>query len=274
LLQLFKRIIFSSRYPLFERKFYDSHSVFKPENLLRDARRQLGKSEGAVPEFVVLDPDGDILDYLIKEGKADLNQSWACYHTRLYDFSLNDRRIGIIGNAVGGSFAVLLAEQLFVSGCKLLINITSSGKISENLDVPCYILVDKALRDEGTSFHYLSPSRYASIRDDLLSSLSSVSMDDQIRLTVGSVWTTDAPYRETIESIDAAKKLGLLAVEMETASLYAFSTASGNPIISFAHVTNEMALLEDDFNKGEAGGAVSSLSLISQCLRKIGPKFI
>ena len=70
--------------------------------------------------------------------------------------------MGIIGKAVGGPFAVLLAEQLFASGCNLIINITSAGRISPCLVTPSYILIDKALRDEGTSFHYLPPSRYVS----------------------------------------------------------------------------------------------------------------
>ena len=71
------------------------------------ARRQLGVSLGSVPDFVVLDPDGDILDYLAKADEATLNPFWACYHTKLYEFKLDGYKLGIIGRAVGGSFAVL-----------------------------------------------------------------------------------------------------------------------------------------------------------------------
>ncbi len=248
--------------PILEAKYYKQHSVFKPKNLLREARRQLGVSVGSVPEFVVLDPDGDILDHLTKSEEATLNPFWACYHTKLYEFKLRGSRLGIIGRAVGGSFAVLLAEQLFASGCKLIINITSAGKLEDNLETPSYIFVNKALRDEGTSFHYLPPADFVSIKPELLSVFSLASWRKELRVRAGSVWTTDAPYRETPSAIESAKRRGLLAVEMETASLYAFAEATSNSVLSFAFVTNEMAQKGEDFEKGVSGGAINALELI------------
>ena len=156
---------------------------------------------------------------MTKANEATLNPFWACYHTKLYEFNLGGSKLGIIGRAVGGSFAVLLAEQLFASGCKLIINITSAGKIEDNLRTPSYIFVNKALRDEGTSLHYLPPADFVSIRPELLSIFSLTSWRKELRVRVGAVWTTDAPYRETPGAIESAKRRGLLAVEMETASL-------------------------------------------------------
>ena len=71
-----------------------------------------------------------MLRWLRRSGRASLSPAWACYHTDLYEF--DERRhehFGIIGCAVGASFAVLLAEELFVSGCRLLISMTSAGQI-------------------------------------------------------------------------------------------------------------------------------------------------
>ena len=182
-------------------------------------------------------------------------------------------KLGIIGRAVGGSFAVLLAEQLFVSGCKLIINITSAGRVGDELETPSYILANKALRDEGTSFHYLPPSTYASISAELLKAFSSTKWREELNVSMGPVWTTDAPYRETIEAINSAKKLGALAVEMETASLYAFAEATSNFVVSFAFVTNEMAQKEKDFEKGLSGGAVNALLLIEDSLNSVKKLF-
>jgi hypothetical protein len=92
-------------------KNYKEPSVFTPENLLREARRQNTTENCPVPEICVLDPDGDILKYLRKNKLAVLNKCWACYHTKLYSFTFNKIEFGIIACAVGGSFAVLLAEQ-------------------------------------------------------------------------------------------------------------------------------------------------------------------
>ena len=141
--------------PIIGHKHYDAPSVFTPESLLREARRQKGLPIEPVPAICVFDPDGDLLDYLQATGRAQLHPAWACYHTQLYSFEHAGTSIGIIGRVVGASFAVLVAEELFVSGCRLLISITSAGQIVPLGTPPYVVLLDRALRDEGTSYHYL-----------------------------------------------------------------------------------------------------------------------
>jgi hypothetical protein len=133
-------------------------SVFRPEHLLREARRQRGLPLSGVPEVCVLDPDGDLVRFLRRSGRGRRCPGWACYHTDLVAFDLEDgTAAGVVGCAVGAPFAVLIAEQLFASGCRLLISITSVGQIAPLKGLPCFVLIDRALRDEGTSAHYLPP---------------------------------------------------------------------------------------------------------------------
>ncbi len=133
-------------------------SVFQAENLLREARRQRSLAKGIVPPFCLLDPDGDIVRHLQRTGRAKRSEIWACYHTELWETTLGEQRLGVVGCAVGAPFAVLVAEQLFASGCQLLISVTSAGQIADDLELPCFILIDRALRGEGTS-QLLSPIR-------------------------------------------------------------------------------------------------------------------
>src|ERR1700726_3518136 len=128
--------------PILEDKDYGAPSVFEPANLLREARRQKHVPEIAVPGICILDPDGDILRVLRREGRASLAPGWACYHTDLYEFNDGGERFGIIGCAVGAAFAVLLAEELFASGCRLLVSMTSAGQIVEEGWPPYFILID------------------------------------------------------------------------------------------------------------------------------------
>jgi uridine phosphorylase len=107
-------------------------SFFAPENLMREARRQKRIPEGQVPQVCVLDPYGDIVRNLLSANRSRLNLHWACYHTRLYDFECDGIGLGVIGCAVGTPFAVLVAEEPFSSGCRLLVSITSSGLLSRN----------------------------------------------------------------------------------------------------------------------------------------------
>ena len=252
-------------------KDHTAPSVFQPDHLLREARRQRGLPDREVPELCVLDPDGDLTQFLIGRG-ARRSEGWACYHTDLHEFALADGTMaGIIGCAVGAPFAVLVAEQLFASGCQCLLSITSSGRIADLGTPPYVVLIDRALRDEGTSVHYLptdagsfvnapDPALLAQIAACLTAAFPPGS---GVAVHRGATWTTDAPYRETEAAIAAARDLGVLAVEMEAAALYAFGTLRGLPVTCVAHVTNTMGQQGgDDFEKGEANGSLTALRII------------
>jgi uridine phosphorylase len=244
-------------------KRYNEPSLFAPENLLREARRQKALPNAAAPKVCVLDPDGDIVRHLLATDQARLDTAWACYHTSLYRFVRGGTEFGIVGCAVGASFAVLVAEEMFASGCQLLISVTSSGQISPAAHPPPYfILIDKALRDEGTSYHYLPPADYAHLDAGLLVLFAGAFAGLAVPVFRGATWTTDAPFRETAAAVTEAQAAGVAAVEMEAAALYAFALARRRAVVCFAHVTNQMGTVDNDFEKGHAGGAYDALALI------------
>ena len=148
-----------SEVPIFECKEYGESSVFTAENLLREARRQKLIDNCGIPNICILDPDGDLVEYLLRINQATLNECWACYHTKLYNFTYRDIEFAVVGCAVGSSFAVLVAEELFATGCKLLISVTSAGIINAPEKNSRFVLIEKTIRDEGTSYHYLPPRK-------------------------------------------------------------------------------------------------------------------
>jgi uridine phosphorylase len=247
--------------PILRDKHHDAPSAFTPESLLREARRQKEIPDAAVPEVCILDPDGDIVRHLRAAGRARRAEGWACYHSEMDRFEQSGREYGIVGCAVGASYAVLVAEQMFASGCRLLVSITSSGQITALHPPPYFILIERALRDEGTSYHYLPASTYADADPTLIATVAQALSGVGEPVERGVSWTTDAPYRETEAAIAAARAQGILAVEMEAAALYAFARARGKPVLCFAHVTNQMGQA-GDFEKGEANGATASLALV------------
>jgi uridine phosphorylase len=255
--------------PLLGRADYAQASVFTPENLLREARRQKGLDVASVPAVCVLDPDGDMVRRLTRGGRARPDPGWACYHTELCRVAEHGLELGLIGCAVGAPFAVLVAEQLFASGCRLLISMTSAGQLVELRPPPYFILIDKALRDEGTSYHYAPPADFSHADESLLARLDGAFVGLRVPVERGATWTTDAPFRETAERIASMRGRGLLAVEMEAAALYAFAAARGKDVICFAHVTNQMAKSEGDFEKGEAEGTVDALAVIAAAAKAV-----
>jgi uridine phosphorylase len=259
-----------SDYPLLAAKSYLAESVFRPENLLREARRQKGLADVPVPQVCLLDPDGDIVEYLSRTGTGRLHHGWACYHTQMWTTTTAGVGLGVVGNAVGAPFAVLVAEQLAASGADLVISITSAGQLLALADPPYFVLIERALRDEGTSVHYQPPGAWSRLDSDLDTALSQALTTSGHTLRRGRSWTTDAPYRETAAAISRAQAAGAVCVEMEAAALYAYAAARGRQVVCLAHVTNTMAVAGDDFDKGDANGAVASLELAAAIARAVG----
>lgn len=249
--------------PLLRDKHHDAESEFTPANLMRDARRQKHLPKASVPPICVLDPDGDIVRHLRAAGVAHKDDTWPCYHSELYRFVEEGREFGIVGCAVGASYAVLVAEQMFASGCQLLVSVTSSGQITPLGPPPYFILIERALRDEGTSYHYLPPAEFSEADGRLVEAVWPSLTGAGERIERGASWSTDAPFRETSAAIEAARSRGILAVEMEAAALYAFARARSRPVLCFAHVTNRMGRTEGDFEKGEQNGATASIRMIA-----------
>jgi uridine phosphorylase len=249
--------------PILDNKNTSAPSVFLPAALLREARRQKGLATVDVPPVCILDPDGDIVRTLRKTRQSRPFEGWPCYHTELDTFSLDAQEVGIVGRVVGASFAVLVAEELFASGCRLLVSLTSAGQITPAGPPPYFVVIDRALRDEGTSYHYAPPSEFAEASPELVSAAVDALTTLSQRSVVGPSWTTDAPFRETAESIEAARAKGILAVEMEAAALYAFARMTCVRVLCLAHVTNTMGQAGADFEKGEADGTSDALAVLA-----------
>jgi uridine phosphorylase len=228
----------------------DAPSAFTPEDLVSAVRAAKSLPDVSVPPVCVLDFDGDLTDWLVRQGKAIPYEPWACFHTTMYTLETAGIRCGIIARTIGGPYAVLIAEQLHVSGARLILGLTSAGRVSPSLPLPSLVIATSAVRDEGTSLHYLPPASkigcptpIADVLAEELSRLNSAVVE-------GLVWTTDAPYRETATQLQRHAAAGVLAVEMQAASLFAFATARQAAVGVVAHVTNAVDHPDEQFDKG------------------------
>jgi uridine phosphorylase len=217
--------------PILDNKNPSSPSVFAPAALLREARRQKQLPVVDVPPICIFDPDGDIVRRLKISGHAKRFDAWPCYHTDLYTFSLGGETVGILGCVVGAPFAVLVAEELFACGCRLLISLTSAGQIVPAGNPPYFVIIDRPLRDEGTSYHYAAPEQFAEADPQIIVAVTDALKAAGLRTFVGPSWTTDAPFRETVDAVEAARAKGILAVEMEAAALYTFARTNSVAVI-------------------------------------------
>jgi uridine phosphorylase len=240
--------------------------VFEPGNLLDGARRQKRLPDGRVPAGCVLDMDGELVERLVTSGRAAADPAWPCFHTKLYRWRAGDAEVGVVGGTVGAPFAVLVAEELFASGCEALVTVSSAGLVASDARPPFFVLIERALRDEGTSYHYLPAARYAEADPSLTNTVARALIGTATPLLRGASWTTDAPFRETQSLIVARRAEGILSVEMEAAALLAMGRTLGRPVACLAHVTNAMATRPDDFDKGGHDAQEEALAI---CLRAV-----
>lgn len=131
-----------------------------------------------------------------------------------------DDKIVVAYSPLGGPAAGGLVEELLAFGIKKVIACGSSGLIG---DFPAekFLIVSKAIRDEGLSYHYLESSVYVDTDKDQNNKIEEEIKKHHLEYGEGITWTTDAFYRETKSRMNLRKKQGAIAVEMECASMAA-----------------------------------------------------
>jgi uridine phosphorylase len=229
----------------------DAPSAFTPESLIEAVRAERNLPREPVPEVCILECDGDLTDWLVAHGHTRTCRPWACFHTAMETVEVDGGSFGLIARTIGGPYAVLVAEQLAASGARVILGLTSAGQVAPALPIPSLVVATGALRDEGTSYHYLPASETVDGDAGLAASLREELGGLGLPVVAGPVWTTDAPYRETSEQLERHAREGLLAVEMQAASLFAFGAARGVRCGVVAHVTNGSShAAEAQFDKG------------------------
>jgi uridine phosphorylase len=187
---------------------------------------------------------------MVAEGELDPYESWACFHTTMFAAEMDGMRWGMVPRTIGGPYAVLVAEQLWAAGAKLIVGLSSAGRVSRKLPLPSLVVATSAVRDEGASLHYLPPSPTVTCPSRVTDTLSTELAATGWHVESGAVWTTDAPYRETLTQLHHWASRGVLAVEMQAASLFAFGAARSAEVALVAVVSNAVDHSEDSFDTG------------------------
>ncbi len=123
--------------------------------------------------------------------------------------------------ACGAPLAAAIIEELIAHGCRKFVACGSAGVLDAEISTGTIMVPNAALRDEGTSYHYLPPSRIVRVEPKVVSILEAVLKKNGVNYRSSLSWTTDAPYRETRQKIARRKAEGCLVVEMELAALLA-----------------------------------------------------
>lgn len=141
----------------------------------------------------------------------------------LYELEYKGEKITLIQAAVGAPMAAGQIEELSALGCKKFIACGMCGVLQRELAVGHLIIPIAAVRDEGTSYHYVKPSREIRANENIVQIIEDTLLDKKLPYIKAKTWTTDAFYRETIEKVAQRKSEGCVTVEMETSAYIAVS---------------------------------------------------
>ena len=225
-------------FPLYPDK-HKLPALVTAERMVEFRRAQGGLRDLKAPQSVVL----SLYNGVIK------NFSWRyrCRHIDAFqcDLYLLDKtggRVGVVGNfGMGAPALVALAEQLAAWGTRRLVILSLAGALQPALHPADIVLGASAMRDEGTSYHYLPPAEQVSASPVLVGAIGDALRAHDLPYTHGSIWSTDAAFRETREEADHFQSMGVQVVDMESAGLFAMGQVRGLQTASLFVVGDSLA---------------------------------
>jgi uridine phosphorylase len=153
--------------------------------------------------------------------------------------------VAILTDFGGGAPIVAeLAEELVVMGLKKMVLMTWGGALQPDLQPGDIVICDRAIRDDGTSHHYLPPGKYVDADAALVEKLASAIRSRGADCSAGTTWTTDAPYRETRAEVEQYQSEGVKVVEMESSGLFTIGQVRGIQTASVVVVMDSLATLK------------------------------
>jgi uridine phosphorylase len=201
------------------------------------------RSSRPVPERAVMCFFQDVIADVCGDGRATeiLKFTWEHGTHPLYELEVDGDRIAVFHPGVGAPMAAGHMEEAIASGCNTFVACGGAGAVIPGLALGHVVVPTAAVRDEGTSYHYLPPSREIACDPEHVAAAVAVLERRDIPYTKGKTWTTDAPYRETRSRIERRRAEGCLTVEMETAAFIAVARFRGVRFAQYLYAGDDVS---------------------------------
>ena len=212
-------------------------SVINPKEETKDSLK--------VPEHCVLSFFNDVLKDMNEKGSiiviGHLRSETGSFP--IYETKFGGKKIAVFHPGVGAPLAAAFLEELISLGASKFIVCGGAGVLDRQISAGQLLIPVSAVRDEGTSYHYLPPGREVEASPLGLRALENVLTRHNIKYLLTKTWTTDAFYRETKEKVKLRRSWGCLTVEMEASALFA--------VAQFRNVTLAQVLYAGDDVSGD-----------------------
>ncbi|NWJ98377.1 MAG: nucleoside phosphorylase [Chloroflexi bacterium] len=206
-------------YPILE---FDSNpqAVIEPQRIIEPIE---------IPEHAVVCFFQDVITRLVQKHQAKVIKHLKSEIGKhpVYEFEFEGKRLAVFHPGVGAPLAAAMLEEVIALGCRKFIACGGAGVLNSEIAVGQVVVPLSAIRDEGTSYHYLPPGREVSASLEGVAAIETVLKAHNCDYIVSKTWTTDAVYRETPAKIERRKAEGCAVVEMEAAAFFAVAQFRG-----------------------------------------------
>jgi len=166
---------------------------------------------------VVADHDARVVDHVVSE----------IGRNPIYELTFEGRRLALVHPGVGAPLAAGFLEELIARGCRTFVACGGAGVLVPDVTLGHVVVPTAAIRDEGTSYHYLPPGREVSPTQPAIDAIVQTLERHHVPHVTGKTWTTDGLYRETRGKVERRVAEGCLTVEMEAAAFFAVAAFRG-----------------------------------------------
>ncbi|MDX1993949.1 MAG: nucleoside phosphorylase [bacterium] len=180
-----------------------------------------------MPERCVICFFNDVLTEVCKDLPVIVNLSSEIGKNPVYALEVEGQRIAVVHPGVGASLSATFLEELIAYGVRTFIACGGAGVLNREITLGHLVVPTSAIRDEGTSYHYLPPAREVSASPEAVQAIEVTLNRHGFPYILGKTWTTDAPYRETAAKVLRRKDEGCVTVEMEAAAFFAVAQFRG-----------------------------------------------
>lgn len=189
----------------------------------------------SVPEVCIVCFFGEVIRKLVREKRLrriyTIRSEMGSHH--LYAMDVDGQpgaapeHVAVFHSAVGASLAAGLVEEIIACGSRRFVACGGAGVLDREIAVGHVVIPGSAIRDEGTSYHYLPPGREVAADPAAVAAIEQVLQARGVPYVKGKTWTTDGFYRETPDKVALRRAEGCLTVEMEAAAFFAVAQFRG-----------------------------------------------
>jgi len=158
----------------------------------------------------------------------------------LYNGEIGGKKVSFVNLPLGAPATILVMEELIACGARVFLGLGLAGSIQPEAPVGTYFIPTACIREEGTSPHYLASDDGLRPAPRVVRALEKARLKKGVTAYTGTLWTTDAPYRELVTTIENYRLRDILGVDMETSAMYALGVYRNVEVCNFLVVSGEL----------------------------------